>query len=250
MAEPMNFVLVHGAWHGAWCWDRVVPLLEQAGARVSRPSLRGVGERADERDPVPTLEDHVQDVVTAVTEAAVHGPVTLVGHSYAGMVVTAVADRVAGSIAHLVYLDAAVPGDGDDFASHIPGLAQADIDRRRATFTAMAGGGAWLAAPPAQMVGVSDPADVAWLAEKLTPHPLQTWLEPVSLTDGGLEQLPKTYVLSVDPPTTIMGYPLHGERAKTTAGWSYAEVATGHDMMVTAPGDVADILLAVGRRTG
>lgn len=247
MSDKTNFVLVPGAWHGAWCWDRVAPKLIEAGVRVHLPALRGVGEAADDRDPTPTLQDHIDDVSAAVTNALETGPVVLVGHSYAGMLVTVVADQMGDRLAHLVYLDAAVPSDGDDFASHIPGLTPGDIERRRAAFRSMSADGVWLAPPPLQMVGVSDPADVAWLNEKLTPHPLKTWFEPVSLAGGKLADVDKTYVLAVDPPTTLMGYPLHGEQAKHAEGWSYAEIATGHDMMVTAPDAVVDILLAIHR---
>jgi pimeloyl-ACP methyl ester carboxylesterase len=247
MTKKSNYVLVHGAWHGAWCWDRVARKLIERGARVFIPTLRGLGERAGEITPTPTLQDHVKDVIGMVACAAEYGPVVLVGHSYAGMLITAVGDRLGRSLSHLIYLDAAVPKDGDDFASHIPGLAPEDIARRRGVFTSMAVDGAWLPPPPAQMVGVTAPDDVAWLSEKLTPHPLQTWLEPVSLTGGKLDEIPKTYVLAVDPPTTFMGYPLHGENAKLTEGWSYAEIATGHDMMVTAPDEVVEVLLSVNR---
>lgn len=249
MTDKTNYVLVHGAWHGAWCWDRVAPKLVENGARVFLPTLRGVGERASDVTPTPTLEDHVHDVLDTVARITEAGPIVLVGHSYAGMVITAVGDKLGSVLAHLVYLDAAVPSDGDDFASHIPGLAPEDISRRRAAFTGMAADGVWLPPPPAQMVGVTDPGDVAWLSEKLTPHPLQTWLEPVALTCGRLGEIPRTYVLAVDPPTTLMGYPLHGENAKRAEGWSYAEIATGHDMMVTAPDRVAEVLLSVDRST-
>ena len=247
MTDKNSFVLVHGAWHGAWCWDRVAPKLIEAGAQVSLPVLRGVGERAAENTPTPTIEDHIRDVAEAVKTAAASGRVVLVGHSYAGMLVTAVADRMGDDLAHVVYLDAAVPADGDDFASQVPKLTAADIERRRAAFTSMAADGEWIAPPPAQMVGVTKPADVDWLAQKLTPHPLRTWLEPVSLTGGRLREVPKTYVLAVDPPTTLMGYPLHGENAKHAAGWTYAEIATGHAMMVTAPDQLVETLLSVAR---
>ena len=167
MADKTNYVLVHGAWHGAWCWNRVAPKLIEGGARVFLPTLRGIGERAGDVTPTPTLEDHIQDVLGMVARAAENGRVVLVGHSYAGMLITAAGDRLGDALAHLVYLDAAVPSDGDDFASHIPGLAPEDVARRRAAFTGMAADGVWLAPPPAQMVGVTDPADSAWLAEKL-----------------------------------------------------------------------------------
>ncbi len=242
--QKTSYVLVHGAWQGAWSWDRVTPLLRAAGANAMTPVLRGVGERAREREPVPSLRDHVDDVVAAIT-ALPEGRIILVGHSYAGMVVTEAADRVGDRLAHLVYLDAAVPTDGDDFAAQVPGLTPVDLDRRRAAYRALAGDGEWLPAPSPETIGVTRPDDVQWLQQKLTVHPLRTWLEPVSLRHGGLDGLDKTYVMASNPHTTLMGYPSHAERARNMAGWQVFEVASGHNLIVTAPKRVAEILLAV-----
>ena len=101
----MDYVLVHGAWHGAWCWKRVLPLLWHAGHRAFAVSLSGVGERAHQRDSAPpiTLGTHIDDVLAVVEAEELRGAV-LVGHSYAGMVITGVADRVddANRLSHLV----------------------------------------------------------------------------------------------------------------------------------------------------
>jgi pimeloyl-ACP methyl ester carboxylesterase len=159
------------------------------------------------------------------------------------MVITAVADRLKDRIHRLVYLDAAVPGDGDDFASQAPGTDIATAERRRAAFRSMAPDGQWLPPGDLQSVGVKDPADADWLRRRLTPHPLRTWLEPVRFTDGGHAGLRKTYVLVTDPPTTIMGYPLHAEVARRGGEWTYREIATGHNLMVTEPVQTADLLI-------
>src|SRR6266536_5517997 len=114
-----NFILVHGGWFGAWCWYKVVPLLQAAGHSVYTPTLTGVGEQAALLAPEIGLDTHIQDVVNLIeTNDLQH--VILVGHSYSGMVITGVADRVPGRIAHLVYLDAAVPRDGQSLADMIP----------------------------------------------------------------------------------------------------------------------------------
>lgn len=235
-------VLVHGAWHGGWCWDRVRPVLEAAGFRVFTPTLTGLGDRAHLRHPVPGLRTHIDDVARLI-EAEQLEQVVLVGHSYAGMVVTGVADRLRGRIRHLVYLDAAVPGDGDSFASHIPGISDEIVARRIAAFKAMASDGEWLAPPSPDVVGVSDPEDAAWLARQLTPHPLRTWLDPLPLPNAGHAGIPKTYVLATKPETTIMGYPLHAEIAGKGGEWTRREIACGHDMMVVEAAWTAALII-------
>src|SRR5437660_801825 len=106
-----TFVLVHGAWHGGWCWRKLMPLLRSAGHAVWTPTLTGLGERAHLGNPDVGLSTHVQDVVN-VLEYEDLSNVVLVGHSYGGMVITGVAHQMPGRLAHLVYLDAFVPKDG------------------------------------------------------------------------------------------------------------------------------------------
>jgi pimeloyl-ACP methyl ester carboxylesterase len=243
MNRPSSFVLVHGAWHGGWCWDRVRPFLEAANARIVTPTLSGLAEKAAKSASAPVLPDHINDVIAAVEDEQLN-EVVLVGHSYAGMLITAAAEKLRSRLKHLVYVDAAVPGDGDDFASQFPGLSAQDIEKRRAAFRALAPDGVWLPAPPPQMVGVTKPEDVAWLAGKLTPHPLSTWLEPVHLRNGGHQDIKKTFVVATSAPTVMMGYPIHAERAKAGGEWSCVEMATGHDMMVTEPEKLAAVLLS------
>ncbi|HVE54185.1 MAG TPA: alpha/beta fold hydrolase [Ramlibacter sp.] len=237
-----TFVLVHGAWCGGWCWSRVRPLLEGAGARVFTPTLTGLGERQHLREPVPGLQTHIQDVVNLIETEELQD-VVLVGHSFAGMVITPAADRLKARLRRLVYLDAAVPAHGDDFATHVPGTDAAVAQRRRAAYRALAPDGAWMPPPPPEAFGVTRQADVEWLRRRVSPHPLRSWLEPVALPNGGHAGLPKTYVLATKPLTTVMGYPVHGEIARRGAEWTYREIATGHSMMVTAPERTAELLL-------
>src|SRR3712207_1095869 len=107
-----TYVLVHGAWHGGWCWKRVMPLLRAAGHDVFAPTLTGLGERSHLAGPDVGLETHVQDVLGVLAYEDLEG-VILVGHSLAGSVITPVAERAPGRVAQLVYLDAAVPSDGE-----------------------------------------------------------------------------------------------------------------------------------------
>src|SRR6202163_5032283 len=115
--NPMaTFALVHGAWFGGWCWQKVIPFLEAAGHEVYAPTHTGLAERASELSPEVGLDTHIQDIVALLEEKNLHG-VILVGHSYGGMVITGVVDQVPERIAHLVYLDTFVPRDGDSMAN-------------------------------------------------------------------------------------------------------------------------------------
>ena len=114
-----TFVLVHGGWHGGWCWQKVIPLLEAAGHEVYAPTLTGLAERASELSPDVGLDTHIQDIVGLLEEKHLQG-VILVGHSYGGMVITGVVDAVPERIAHLVYLDTFVPRDGESVADVSP----------------------------------------------------------------------------------------------------------------------------------
>src|ERR1700751_2852840 len=113
------FVLVHGAWFGGWCWQKVIPFLEAAGHEVHAPTCTGLAERAPELSPEVGLDTHIHDIVGLVEEKNLHG-VILVGHSYGGMVITGVVDQVPQRIAHLVYLDAFVPRDGESIVASLP----------------------------------------------------------------------------------------------------------------------------------
>ena len=106
-----TFVLVHGAWHGGWCWRKLTPLLRAAGQEVFTPTLTGLGERAHLGSPDVGLGTHVRDVAQVLWYEDL-ADVVLVGHSYGGLVIGGVADQVPERLRHLVYLDAFVPEHG------------------------------------------------------------------------------------------------------------------------------------------
>src|SRR5215831_5722049 len=116
-----TFVLVHGAWHGGWCWKKVTPLLRAAGHEVYTPTLTGLGERVHLASPKVDLTTHIQDVVNVLDYEDLH-EVVLVGHSYGGVVIAGVADRVPSRVGHLVYLDAGVPHNGEGYLDLLPNL--------------------------------------------------------------------------------------------------------------------------------
>jgi pimeloyl-ACP methyl ester carboxylesterase len=236
MTSPI--VLVHGAWHGGWCWDKVRPLLEAAGHRVLAPTLTGLEVSEQLCTPVPSLATHIADIVNLVEAEDLHDLV-LVGHSYGGIVITGAVDALRGRVRHLVYLDAAVPADGENLASFVPGISAEEVRRRESAFRAMAPDATWLPPLPPTMVGVTDPRDTQWLQRRMRPHPLRTWLDPISLRHGGHAGIPKTYVLAADPPTDAMGYPRLAQALRADSEWACQEIPCGHDMMVVEPARTA-----------
>ncbi len=242
-----TFVLVHGAWHGGWCWKKVTPLLRAAHHEVLTPTLTGLGERSHLAGPGVNLSTHIQDVVSLLTyEDLEH--VILVGHSYAGMVITGVAERMPERLAQLVYLDAFVPEDGQallDITAPEPQQRAAMAARVRAE------GDGW--GLPSRQPGpmesfareqwcITDEADLRWLLARLGPHPYATLTEPVQRANPAAAALPRTYVRCTRLPHPHFDHFAAAAR-QTGSGWRYRELASGHDAMVTVPQDLAALLL-------
>src|SRR3712207_2296819 len=163
-------VLVAGAWHGAWCWARVLPVLERAGHSVLPVPLTGVGEREHQLSLEVTLATHVEDVVAAVRAAECSGAV-LVGHSYGGLVVTGAADRLGEEVGRLVYVDAVVPTPGQSWADGNPPETRA---ARRAVIAERG----HIPPPPASAYGLTGD-DAAWVERRQTPQPGGVYEDPL-----------------------------------------------------------------------
>ena len=247
-APPQAFVLVHGAWHGGWVWDLVRARLEAQGHIVLTPTLSGLGERSEELSSDITLQTHVADVIADINQSGIERFI-LVGHSYGGMVITGVADQLHARIDHLVYLDAAVPEDGQSMLTAGPARTPEEMARTRAALEALSeDGGLSMAVLPPEAFGIpSDHPRRDWVARQLTPHPLNTWFSPLSLRSGTVENVPRTFVFCTDPVLNPSSVPYFAARAKADRQWNYRELTTGHDAMVTAPSDVTDILLEMAR---
>ncbi|WP_199432002.1 alpha/beta hydrolase [Qaidamihabitans albus] len=230
-----TFVLLHGAWHGGWAWQRVIPALRAAGHEVYAPTLTGVSDRAHLLSPSVGLSTHAQDVV-ALVEAHDLGDVVLVGHSYAGQVVTAVADRIPGRLGRRVYLDAFVGDDGDAAIDLLP----AKVAGHYRESVAGPGFGWLIPVRSLSVLGVSEQADLDWLGPRLTPHPWLTYTEPLRLSGAG-DAVPATFVECTD---WMRVFRPHAEKA-AARGWPVHHLATGHEAMVTAPKELADVLLTV-----
>ncbi len=245
-----TFVLVHGAWHGGWCWEKVVPFLEAAGHGVYAPTLTGLAERASGLTPDVGLDTHIQDVVELLEEKDLHD-VVLVGHSYGGMVITGVVDQAPERIAHLVYLDTFVPRDGESMAGVVPLLRY--LLRRQARTH----GDGWRVDSQGTY-GVTAEPDRSWLRSKLTPQPLKTLEDPLHLQNPAIvSTVPRTHISCTGRglPSSFMQHlqayraiPYPGRRRALPtreAGWRLRQLPTGHDAMITMPRELADLLLEV-----
>ena len=234
-----KYVLVHGAWHGGWCWRKVRAALEASGAEVHTPTLTGLGERAHLASREIGLDTHVADIL-GVLESEDLSDVVLVGHSYSGIVVSAVADRAVGRVARLVYLDAVVPQDGQCLYDRAPPQLRTHFEEQ-----ARIAGEGWLvpvSAMTPQFLGLKAEEDVRWVMPKLTPHPIRSFREAVRLS-AHFPQMPRTYINSIGDkplgqPRTVQAHGIE----------DYHEVRTGHDAMVTAPHDVAAFLRDAAER--
>jgi len=231
-----TFVLVHGAWHGGWCWRRVADRLTLAGHRVLTPTLTGLGERSHLLTPQVDLETHVRDIVGVLRWEDLD-EVVLCGHSYGGMVVTGAADREAERVRSLVYLDALLPDDGQTvFDLLLP------EGRERFRRTAREQGDGWTIPPvPAERFGVADALDRAWVDRLCTPHPMACFEQPLRLTGAHRAVARRVYVLAAayDPSP----FQAVAARLRADPAWRVHALPTGHDAMVTAPAALAEILL-------
>jgi pimeloyl-ACP methyl ester carboxylesterase len=236
-----TFVVVHGAWSGAHAWRWVRPLLRAAGHEVFTPALTGLGERAHLADPRTDLDTHIQDVA-AVLHYEDLRDVVLVGHSYGGMVVTGVADRVGHRLAQVVHLDADVPLDGQSEFDLLPPEEAAGYER-----AARARGDGWLVPPPfPDPLPPGTPAVVAWAVERMVPHPLRTLTQPLRLAHPEGAGLPRTYVHCTEG-TEGQPVPAYVERVSGDPDWRVITLHAGHSAHVTAPDAVAGTLVEVAR---
>jgi len=239
-----NFVLVHGAWHGGWCWQRVVAALCAAGHRAHAVTLTGLGERAHLLSPTITLETHIADVADAI-EMEEMTDVVLAVHSYAGMIGTAIADRMGNRLRHLVYVDAVVPKPGESWSS-----THTRTTREARLAAAQASPDHAFPAPDPAVFGLAD-ADSAWVKRRQTPHPGHTYEAPLDFDPVRVAAVARTFVNCTQPAlATIdairprMADPAFwGGAWRAGAGARVVELKTGHDPMVSAPQELSRILL-------
>jgi len=233
----VTFVLVPGAWLGGWCWRKVAANLEGAGHVVVAATLTGLGERAHLADREVGLETHVRDVTGMVTYRDLND-VILVGHSYGGVVITAVAERIHAHIRCLVYLDGSLPQDGQSNNDVIgPEMAL------RLRLQAEANGGGWLVPPPSTERWGLEKAARPLVEQRLTPHPLRCFEEAIRLCSQDAASLRRVFLRSSSKSE------LYGQLIEQAckAGWECRDLAGGHYSMLTEPQAVAKALIQVAR---
>jgi pimeloyl-ACP methyl ester carboxylesterase len=231
--SPKTFLLVHGAWHGGWCWRRVSDLLEKRGHKVFAPTLTGLGERSHLLNDKINLSTHIADIANVIKWEGLKDFV-LVGHSYGGYVVTGVAERVPEAIASIVFLDAFMPENGDS-------LAETGSERVREGLTAARQRGDLGMAPvPAAAFRVNE-SDRAWVDALCTPHPIGTFTERLA-HNGARERIArKAYIRAAGYSQPTFDKALATKKADSS--WRTYEVPCGHDVMVDMPDRLVEILL-------
>lgn len=223
-----TFVLVHGAWHGSWCWKHVRGSLQQQGHEVFTPTLTGVGERSHLLSPEVDLNTHTLDVLNLIRWEEIED-IVLCGHSYGGMVVAGAADRIPERIRSLVFLDAFVPEDGESLARFAPVSGDRLIDGWKSTPISAAGFGVNL-------------TDRAWVDRQCTVQSVACFQQPVQLT-GGLARLERiAYVYASGWAGLESPFRPFYEKAQAR-GWRTYELDCGHDVMLDRPDELTALLL-------
>lgn len=242
--EQPTLILVHGAWHGGWCWQRVLPLLQARGLAAHAVTLTGVGERAHLLSGQIRLSTHMHDVLGLI-DALELRRVLLVGHSYGGLVITAVADALlkrtsqaqpAPVLHGLVYVDAVTPHAGESWSSqHSPETVASRLRLAREQ-----GAGIGIPPPDAAAFGLEG-EDRDWVNRRQTPQPLGVYQDSLCFDAAAVAALPRTFIDCVSPALPTIA--VMRQRVRTEPGWRVHELATGHDPMVSAPSALADLLI-------
>ncbi|MEM8856682.1 MAG: alpha/beta hydrolase [Chloroflexota bacterium] len=232
------FVLVHGAWVGEWCYDPIIPLLEQRGHAAFAVSLTGFGKKRHLHHDDLTVHDHIQDVVEFVESRNLQNFV-LVGHSYGGSVITGAWDLLRNRINEVIYLDAGTPEDGE---SHFDSMLKYDGSGQiEALFGKALKAGAKTRAFPIEPLRKRDPEKAAYMEDKVMPFPLSCTLTKHAFKNGPLPtNIPKTFVLA---KKNVSYHHQQAEEIQADPSWKYFELNTFHDCMWEDPEGVVQILV-------
>ncbi len=240
-----TFVLVHGAWHGGWCWWKTAPLLRDSGHLVYAPSLTGLGDREHLARLIPpavlNLDLHIRDIVQLLDSDDLSN-VVLVGHAYAGMVITGVAELRPERVGALVYVNGVAPENGEAMIDQLAAVRGPEFVTRIQQY--IADGEPYMAQPTAASEiaarwAITDPDDQAFVLPRLSPQPTLTFAQPVRTAKPEAASLPREFILCSES-----GFEPVADRAAAN-GWGVHHIDTGHDPMITEPAQLAQILLGI-----
>ena len=235
-AKP-TFVLVHGAFHGGWCWERLTRYMLGAGYTCYCISLTGLGLMSNLAHPGIDLESHIEDVMTVIDSEDLRD-VVLVGHAYGGMVIAGVADRMPSRIRRAVYLDAFVPDRGKCVMDYIQPAEKAAEIRKRGEVSGM------IDPPSVYEWGLTRPADIRWATRFLSRQPYRTLTQPIALKmDAARASVRKTYIHCTAPATRT--FSPFAARLRSDPSWQLVDFKGCHDSMIAEPERLARLFLRV-----
>jgi pimeloyl-ACP methyl ester carboxylesterase len=235
--RPKTFVLVHGAWYGGWCWDKVARSMRSQGHVVTAPTCPGVGEQAHLLSKDISLSTFITSITNHIVYQSI-SDVILVGSGFGGVVISGVADRIPHLLNSLVYLDAMVLESGLSVFEAQP----AAVTKKRLEQVASTGKGVAIPPPPAAQAGM-DKDTLSWVTARMTPHPVGTYQEKLMLNNPLGNGRPRIYVDCVASPFEPLVEVKKNLRQQ--AGWKWVELNTHHDPMITEPQMLSDYLVTV-----
>jgi pimeloyl-ACP methyl ester carboxylesterase len=231
-----TFILVHGTGCGGWVWQKLAPLLRGKGHEVFAPTLTGLSDRNHLLNCGVNLTTHITDIVNLILYEDL-SDVILVGNSYAGMVITGVAAKIPERLKLLVYLDAYLPDNGQSEADLLPSEMLAARQADEVEHHGL------IQPPPPAIFGVTDPILENWVKARMTPQPIDTYTEPVPTGDARSAAIPAVFIHCTGNPDTTPDLFAPSAAKARARGWQVNELKAGHLAMLTAPQQLATILL-------
>ncbi len=232
-----HFLLIHGAWHGGWVWNEISEILRYQRYSVSTPTLTGLGEKKHLLSSKITIETFIEDVVNHIIFKNLNN-IILVGHSFAGSVISGVADRLKDRIQKLIYFDAMILIDGQKPFDITP----KETVEQRIELAKKFGNNISIPAPSADAFGVFDIKKSLLLEEKLTPHPLSAFQSKLILKNEVGNGIPLSYIFCTKPVYKSLE---SSREVVRKMKWPIFELNAGHDAMLTHPKETLNLLMKI-----
>ena len=232
-----HFLLIHGAWHGGWVWNEISDILRYQRYSVSTPTLTGLGEKKHLLSSKITIETFIEDVVNHIIFENLNN-IILVGHSFAGSVISGVADRLKDRIQKLIYFDAMILIDGQKPFDITP----KETVEQRIELAKKFGNNISIPAPSADAFGVFDIKKSLLLEEKLTPHPLSAFQSKLILKNEVGNGIPLSYIFCTKPVYKSLE---SSREVVRKMKWPIFKLNAGHDAMLTHPKETLNLLMKI-----